>query len=157
MSCLWDTSRPKPSVNDLLIGLQHVLSQAKSRMKERLILFVRGVRVEMVEYSAEYIHPPDVWYDFGGLLAIIIVCTVSATGLLRRRMWARWLTLILATVPLCAVVVEKAIYKRHPGFDFTPMFLTSSIWALVPIGLWWWLVLTRKRVMAQFVEKSLQS
>ena len=122
-----------------------------------LILFVRGVRVEMAEYSAEYIHPPDVWYDFGGLLAIIIVCTVSATGLLRRRMWAWWLTLILATVPLCAVVVEKAIYKRHPGFDFTPMFLTSSIWALVPIGLWWWLVLTRKRVMAQFVEKSLQS
>jgi hypothetical protein len=35
--------RPKPSVNGLLVGLQHVLSQAKSSMKERLILLVRGV------------------------------------------------------------------------------------------------------------------
>ena len=115
-----------------------------------LILFARGVRIEIGEYSAEYTHPADVWYALGGLLATIIVCSVSATGLLMRRMWARWLTLILATVPLCAVVVEKAIYKRQPGLDFTPVFLEDAIWALVPISLWWWLVFTRKRVKAQF-------
>lgn len=115
-----------------------------------LILFARGVRIEIAEHSAEYTHPPDVWYALGELLATIVVCAVSATGLLMRRMWARWLSLILATVPLCAVVVEKAVYKRHPGFDFTPVFLEYAIWALVPISLWWWLVLTRKRVKAQF-------
>jgi uncharacterized membrane protein len=115
-----------------------------------LILFVRGVRVEMVEYSAEYIHPPDARYDFGVLLITVVVCVVSATGLLMRLRWARWLTLILATVPLCAVVVEKTIYKRHPGFDFTPGLLTDAIWALVPISLWWWLVFTRESVKAQF-------
>jgi hypothetical protein len=116
-----------------------------------LILFARSVRIEIVEYSVEYIHPPDLWYAFGGLLAtIIIACAVSATGLLMRRIWARWLTLVLATVPLCAVVVEKAIYKRHPGFDFTPAFLEYAIWALVPISLWWWLVFTRRRVKTQF-------
>lgn len=115
-----------------------------------LILFVRGVRIEIGEYSAEYTHSPDVWYAFGGLLATVVVCAVSATGLLMHRMWARWLTLILATVPLCAVAAVKAIYKRHPGFDFTPMLLEYAIGALVPIGLWWWLVFTRKRVKAQF-------
>ncbi len=120
-----------------------------------LILFARGVRIEIAEYSAEYIHPTDVWYAFGGLLATIFVCAVSATGLLMRRMWARWLTLILATVPLCAVVVEKAIYQRHPGFDFTPVFLEYAIWALVPISLWWWIVFTRKRVKAQFGNSHL--
>jgi hypothetical protein len=115
-----------------------------------LILFGRGVRIEIAEYSAEYTRPADVWYALGGLLAIIVVCAVSATGLLMRRAWARWLTLILATVPLCVVVLEKAIYKRHPGFDFTPVFLEYGLWALVPISLWWWLVFTRKRVKAQF-------
>jgi|SRR5580658_1297908 uncharacterized membrane protein (DUF2068 family) len=120
-----------------------------------LILSARGVRIEIAENSAEYIHPPDVWYALGGLLATIVVCSVSATGLLMRRMWARWLTLILATVPLCVVVVEKAIYKRHPGFDFTPAFLRCAIWALVPISLWWWLVFTRKRVKAKFGGSSL--
>jgi hypothetical protein len=54
-------------------------------------------------------------------------------------------TLALATVPLAAVAVEKAIYQRHPGFDFTPGFLKFAIWTLVPISLWWWLVFTRKR------------
>jgi hypothetical protein len=74
---------------------------------------------------------------------------------LMRRMWATWLTLILATVPLCVVVMEKAIYKRHPGFDFTEVFLRYAIWALVPISLWWWLVFTRKRVKARFGGSSL--
>jgi lysylphosphatidylglycerol synthetase-like protein (DUF2156 family) len=120
-----------------------------------LILFARGLRIEMAEYSAEYTHPPDAWYAFGGLLTTIVVCAVSATGLLMRQRWARWLTLILATVPLCAVVVEKAIYKRHPGFDFTPALLGYAIWALVPISLWWWLVFTRKRVKAQFGSSPL--
>jgi hypothetical protein len=115
-----------------------------------VILFVRGVRVEIVEYSTEYIHPIDAWYAFGGLLTAIFLRVASATGLLLRRRWARWLTLILATVPLCAVVVEKAAYKRHPGFDFTPGLLADAIWALVPISLWWWLVFTRKSVKAQF-------
>jgi hypothetical protein len=115
-----------------------------------LILFARGVRIEIAEYSVEYIHPPDVWYTFGGLLATIVVCALSAIGLLTRRIWARWLTLVLATVPLCAVVVEKVIYKRHPGFDFTPALLEYAIWALVPISLWWWLVFTRKRVKTLF-------
>ncbi len=120
-----------------------------------LFLFVRGVRIEIAEYSAEYTHPPDAWYVLGGLLASAVVCAVSATGLLMRRMWARWLTLILGTVPLCAVAVEKAIYKRHPGFDFTPVFLEYALWALVPISLWWWLVFTRKRVKAQFGNSHL--
>jgi lysylphosphatidylglycerol synthetase-like protein (DUF2156 family) len=115
-----------------------------------LILLARGVRIEFVQYSTEYTHPPEVWYALGGLLATIVVCAVSAIGLMRRRIWAKWLTLILATVPLCAVVVEKAIYRRHPGFDFTPALLGYAIWALVPISLWWWLVFTRKRVKAQF-------
>jgi uncharacterized membrane protein len=115
-----------------------------------LILFVRGVRVEIVEYSTEYIHPTDAWYAFGGLLTTIVACVVSATGLLMRRGWARLLTLILATVPLCAVAVVKAIYKRHTGFDFTPGLLADAIWALVPVSLWWWLVFTRKSVKVQF-------
>ena len=115
-----------------------------------LILFARGVRIETAEYSTEYTHPPDLWYFFGGLLATILVCAVSATGLLMRRMWARWLTLFLATVPLCVAAVEKAIYQRHIGFDFTPAFLEDAIWALVPISLWWWLVFTRRGVKAQF-------
>src|ERR1700720_637508 len=91
-----------------------------------LILFVRGVRVEIVEYSTEYIHPTDAWYAFGGLLTAIFLCVASATGLLLRRRWARWLTLVLATVPLCAVVVEKATYKRHSGFDFTLGLLADA-------------------------------
>jgi hypothetical protein len=120
-----------------------------------LILFARGVRIEIVEYSTEYAHPPDVWYALGGLLATIIVCSVSATGLLMRRMWARWLSLILATVPLCVVVVEKAIYKRYGEWDFTQEFLGYAIWALVPISLWWWFVFTRKRVNALFGSSPL--
>lgn len=120
-----------------------------------LFLFARGVRIEIAEYSAEYTHPPDAWYALGALLTTIVVCAVTATGLLMRRMWARWLTLILATVPLCAAVVEKEIYKRHPGFDFTSAFLGYAIWALVPISLWWWLVFTRKRVKAQFGSSPL--
>jgi len=120
-----------------------------------LILFARGVHIEIAEYSAEYTHASGVWYAFGGLLATITVCAVSALGLLMRRTWARWLTLILATVPLCAVMVEKAIYKRHPGFDFTPVFIEYAIWALVPISLWWWLVFTRRRVKAQFGSSRL--
>jgi hypothetical protein len=120
-----------------------------------LILFARGVRIEIAGYSAEYIHPPDVWYALGGLLAIIVVCSVSATGLLMCRMWARSLTLILATVPLCAVVLGVAIYKRRPGFDFTPVFLDHAVWALVPISMWWWLVFTRKQVKARFGGSSL--
>jgi len=115
-----------------------------------LFLFARGVRIEIAEYSAEYTHPPDAWYALGGLLTTSVVCVVSATGLLMGRMWARWLTLILATVPLCAVVLEKVIYQRRPGFDFTPVLLEYAIWALVPISVWWWLVFTRKRVKAQF-------
>ena len=120
-----------------------------------LILFARGVRIEIAEYSAEYAHPPDVWYALGGLLAAIVVCSVSATGLLMRRMWARSLTLILATVPLCAVVVGVAIYKHRPGFDFAPVFLDYAVWALVPISMWWWLVFTRKQVKARFGASSL--
>jgi hypothetical protein len=120
-----------------------------------LILFARGVRIEIAEYSAESTHPPDVWFAFGGLLATIVVCAVSATGLLMRRVWARWLTLFLATVPLCAVLAEKAIYKRHRGFDFTQGLLGYAIWALVPVSLWWWLVFTRERVKAQFGSSHL--
>ena len=120
-----------------------------------LILFARGVWIEIAAYLVEYTHTPDVWYAFGGLLATIVVCAVSATGLLMCRLWAKWLTLFLATVPLCAVAAEKAIYKRHLGFDFTPMLLEYAIWALVPIGLWWWLVFTRKGVKAQFGRSPL--
>jgi hypothetical protein len=116
-----------------------------------MILFARGVKIEAVEHSAESAHSMEAWYALGGLLAVIAVCAISATGLLMRRMWARWLTLILATVPLCAVAAEKAIYKRHAGFDFTPVLLEYAIWMLVPISLWWWLVLTREPVKAQFV------
>jgi hypothetical protein len=115
-----------------------------------LILFARGVRIQIAEYSAEYTHPPDRWYTIGALLATIVVCAVSAIGLLMRRMWAWWLTLILATASLCAAVVEKAVYKRHAGFDFTPGLLEDAIWVLIPVSLWWWLVLRRKRVKAQF-------
>ncbi|MGB2590239.1 MAG: hypothetical protein WBG02_16120 [Candidatus Acidiferrum sp.] len=115
-----------------------------------LILFARGLQFEIAEYSTEYTHPPNAWYALGGLLTTVVVCAVTATGLAMRRKWAMWLTLILATVPLCAVLVEEAIYKRHAGFDFTPVFLEYAIWTVVPISLWWWLVFTRKRVKAQF-------
>ncbi len=54
----------------------------------RLILFARGVRIEIAEHSVEYTHPPDLWYAFGGLLATIVVCAVTAAGLLMRRIWA---------------------------------------------------------------------
>lgn len=121
-----------------------------------LILFARGLRIEIGQYSTEYIHPGDVWYGFAGLLATVMVCAISATGLLMRRVWAKWLTLILATVPLCAVLAEKAIYTRPPvGFDFTPAFLDFGIWTLVPISLWWRLVFTRKGVKAQFGSSPL--
>jgi hypothetical protein len=119
-----------------------------------LLFFARGVRIAIAEYSAEYAHPPARWYVFGTLLAIILVYAITATGLLLRQMWARWLTLVLATVPLCAVAVEKAIYKRQPGFDFAPVFLEFAIWLLVPISIWWWLVFTRKSVKAQFASAS---
>jgi uncharacterized membrane protein (DUF2068 family) len=119
-----------------------------------LLLFARGVRIAIAEYSTEYTHPPSRWFAFGVLLATIVICAVSGTGLVLRRLWARWLTLVLATVPLCAVVPELAIHRRQSGFDFAPMLLEFASWLLVPISLWWWLVFTRKHVKAQFASAS---
>jgi hypothetical protein len=47
-----------------------------------LILFARSVRIEMAEYSTEVTHSPDLRYVLGGLLATIVVCAISAIGLL---------------------------------------------------------------------------
>ncbi|MFZ3334068.1 MAG: hypothetical protein WA197_25790 [Candidatus Acidiferrales bacterium] len=144
-----ESSARRPTLSVISVAVFQFLISALA-----LLLFARGMWIAIAEYSIESTHPPGRWYAFGVLLATIVVYAVSGTGLLLRRPWARWLTLVLATVPLCAVVVEKAIHKRQSGFDFAPMFLEFAIWLLVPISLWWWLVFTRERVKAQFASAS---
>ena len=95
-----------------------------------LFIFVRGVRIEIAEYSAEYTHPPDPWYVLGGFLAAAVVCAVSATGLLMRRMWARWLTLILGP---CRCVQSRSKKRFTSGIQDS---ISRQCSLSTPFGRW---------------------
>jgi hypothetical protein len=43
-----------------------VVGFSNSRCVLGLILFARSVRIQIAEYAAEYVHPPDRWYALGG-------------------------------------------------------------------------------------------
>jgi hypothetical protein len=96
-----------------------------------------------------------------GLLGI-----VASVGLLRLREWARRITLLLSTVPLagCALLIvlrppsvfppdpgQGAIFAIGGGLYFLAFELLLAI--LVPISIWWLVLLTRAIVRSQFRAK----
>jgi hypothetical protein len=93
-----------------------------------------------------------------GLLGI-----VCALGLLRLREWARKGTLFLATVPVlvCVLLVlfhPSAVFPPDPGQGtilafgggvYLALFVYLLV-VLIPISIWWQILLTREGVRSQF-------
>jgi hypothetical protein len=96
---------------------------------------------------------PD--YFFGGmptddflvllviLLGSALLGVITATGLLRLQNWARLVSLCLVTAALFADATALKLHRRQIGFDFTPMILAFLLWVLIPVAVWWWIVLAR--------------
>ncbi|HEY6267819.1 MAG TPA: hypothetical protein VIX11_05945 [Candidatus Acidoferrum sp.] len=93
-----------------------------------------------------------------GLLGIVCAC-----GLLGLREWARKGTLFLATVP---VLVCMLLVLFHPGAVFPPdpgqgailalgggvylVLFVCLLVVLIPVSIWWQILLTRESVRSQF-------
>jgi hypothetical protein len=94
--------------------------------------------------------PVDAPQVLGALLIIAFLVIVTAIGLWRLQVWARRMSLGLGLVSVGACAVAAIVHQRTPGFDFTPDTLKFALWVLIPVNLWWWIVFTRQRVVAQF-------
>jgi len=114
-----------------------------------LIPFERGLRVSY--FSDQYSVPASDKVVLAILFATAVFGILTGIGLLKLCNWARWLTLFLATVPVCAAAIGAITYKRQPGFDFiTPLILDALLVVLVPVSIWWWILFTRANVRGQF-------
>jgi hypothetical protein len=119
-----------------------------------ILLLIPSVRAVFLFYKdSEGYYSPPVPSPFE--IACFMICLaalliVTAIGLLRLANWARWITLFFATVPVCVFSVAAKLHQREPGFDFTIPLLFLSLWILIPMSFWWWVLFTRKSVRAQF-------
>ena len=57
--------RPEPAIDGFLVGLQHVLAQAKAGMQKRLVVFVRGVEVVNQVQQRCPIKDGELGFDIG--------------------------------------------------------------------------------------------
>jgi hypothetical protein len=88
--------------------------------------------------------------DFLVLLVIMLGSAllgfIMAIGLLRLQNWARLVSLSLVTAALFADATAFKLHKRQFGFgffDFAPLILGFLVWVLIPVAVWWWIVLAR--------------
>lgn len=91
-------------------------------------------------------------------LCLSLLGVVTGRGLLRMRNWARRTTLYMATVPVCGCALFLRLY--HPKNvakgaifvigDLTPVIVGALLVVLLPVSVWWWILLTRKTVRSRF-------
>ena len=62
----------------------------------------------------------------------------------------RWLSLILASTAVLAGGLGMLFYKRHVGFDFTPMLFEWLLIVSALVSVWWWVLFMRRRVRERF-------
>jgi hypothetical protein len=107
------------------------------------------------------------WCVFFGILPLCFSLLGIATsiGLFRLREWARKVTIFLSTVPVvsCGLLLllnPKWVYPRaKPGEQYAILTIGSGFeyhkhvllfLILIPLSIWWLVVLTRQTVRSQF-------
>jgi hypothetical protein len=107
---------------------------------------------------------PEVYAVYVGIpICLGLLGIVASIGLVRLREWARRITLLLSTVPVagCALLIvlrppsvfppdpgQGAIFAIGGGLYFVAFELLLAV--LVPISIWWLILLTRPRMRSQF-------
>ena len=134
---------PRPSFSIVAIAAFQMLAGL-------LALTIFAFAVWSLYLSRRVSVPADAPQVLGALLVIAFLIIVTAIGLWRLRVWARRMSLGLGLVSVGACAVAAIVHQRTPGFDFTPDTLKFALWVLIPVNLWWWIVFTRQRVVAQF-------
>jgi hypothetical protein len=134
---------PRPSFSIVAIAAFQMLAGL-------LALTIFAFAVWSLYLSRRVSVPTDAPQVLGALLVIAFLIIVTAIGLWRLRVWARRMSLGLGIVSAGACAVAAIVHQRTPGFDFTPDTLKFALWVLIPVNLWWWIVFTRQRVVAQF-------
>lgn len=96
-------------------------------------------------------------FVLGTPICFAVLAIIAAIGLLRLREWARKLTLFLSTAAAfgCAVFIVLHHPKRTYGTPFAvgdPSTTVASVMLLIliPVGIWWWVLLTRAHVRVEF-------
>ena len=102
------------------------------------------------EYSDQAYPDPGTPQSLGIMFAIGALWIACAIGLFNLRNWARWLSLVLASIALIAGGLGMLFYKRQAGFDFGPFFFEMLTKVSAVVSAWWWLLFTRKGVCEQF-------
>ena len=115
-------------------------------------------------YHAAY-HPKSA--SFYVVLVALPICLslfgiITSIGLVRRRVWARRVTLFFATIPTLICVVWLILHHPRAVGDSSLLVvgdLSNALAAyllvvLAPISLWWWILFTGKSVRSQFSGRS---
>src|ERR1700684_504247 len=134
---------PRPSFSIVAVAAFHMLAGLAA-------LSIFALAVWSLYLSRRVSVPTDAPQVLGALLVIAFLVIVTAIGLWRLQVWARRMSLGLGLVSAGACAVAAIVHQRTTGFDFTPDALKFALWVLIPVNLWWWIVFTRQRVVAQF-------
>ena len=138
------------------------------------LLFLRS-EIDQYHLSEKFVHiygPASAFHFLGPAFYIVymilpmlfgLMGIVCASGLLGLREWARKGTLFLATVPVlvCVLLVlfhPSAVFPPDPGQGailafgggvYLVLFVCLLV-VLVPVSIWWQILLTRESVRSQF-------
>jgi hypothetical protein len=131
--------------------------------------------IELYRMSEKFVHiygPASAFHFLGPAVYIVymilpmlfgLLGIVCACGLLGLREWARKGTLFLATVPVlvCVLLVlfhPSAVFPPDPGQGailafgggiYLALFVYLLV-VLIPVSIWWQILLTRESVRSQF-------
>ncbi len=91
-------------------------------------------------------------------IAFSLLGIVTAIGLLLLREWARKATIFLSTVPVCVLLFALLVFfdathaTGRGGLVAAYGFLMYGVFLLIliPLSIWWYVLLTRDKVRAQF-------
>ena len=115
------------------------------------VLFLAGL--------ASVVRTPIRWDEITtlgvALFGSALLGIIAAIGLLHRKNWARLLSLCLVTAEVCAAATAAVLHKRGGWLDFTREFLEALLWVMIPVGVWWWIILTRPLGQAASSQSSM--
>jgi uncharacterized membrane protein len=137
------SGRPRPTISIIAVAVFQIAASVLT-----LVIFKRGVC--NFYFSDQTSVPANVPFLLCTLLGVALLEVTTAIGLLCLKNWARQMSLWIATIPLCVVPIAAVLHKPHSPWDFTALLLELALWVLIPVGIWWWIVFTRKHIRAQF-------
>jgi hypothetical protein len=140
----------------VLKGVTRHLSPTRSIVAVATVQILLGVLI--LAGLASAVHTPIRWDEITtlgvALFGSALLGIIAAVGLLRRKNWARLLSLCLVTAAVCAAATAAVLHKRR-GFDFTREFLEALLWVMIPMGVWWWIILARPLGQAASSQSSM--